>query len=154
MKKIVQIVVLMLLANVTFAQKGNNKKNHDGKNHSLMKPEGFEKLKALKIGFITEKLKLSSEQATNFWPVYNEFDAKRMELRLEARDKIQAAPDDASKRLDEIEALRKKEFILESDYSARFRKVLTPQQALDLYKVEIEFREMLLRERQERRKKQ
>jgi len=32
-----------------------------------------ERLEAMKIGFITERLNLSSDEAKVFWPVYNKF---------------------------------------------------------------------------------
>lgn len=42
-----------------------------------------DKIKALKIGFITQKLELTSKEAQNFWPVYNEHQDKMHGLRLE-----------------------------------------------------------------------
>jgi len=37
------------------------------------KEDRREKVDALKVGFITKKLDLSSEEAQKFWPVYNKF---------------------------------------------------------------------------------
>ena len=39
-------------------------------------PEMFEKIKAEKISFFTEKLSLTPSEAQAFWPVYNEFERK------------------------------------------------------------------------------
>lgn len=40
----------------------------------------YEKIKTLKVAFITEKLALSSNEATAFWPIYNEYETKLREL--------------------------------------------------------------------------
>lgn len=42
-----------------------------------------DKIRTLKVEFITEKLDLSSGEAENFWPIYNAFDKAYMELRHE-----------------------------------------------------------------------
>ena len=44
-----------------------------------------ERLKSLKIAFITQRLDLTTEEAQNFWPVYNAFDAREMEIRKKTR---------------------------------------------------------------------
>ena len=36
-----------------------------------------EDIKAMKIGFITNELNLTPDEAQKFWPVYNEFQKKR-----------------------------------------------------------------------------
>jgi hypothetical protein len=138
MKKAFQTLAIMLVSTFVFAQN---------------RAEGIERIKTLKIGFITEKLKLTSEQATTFWPVYNEFDSQRMELRKETRKNIQNSSSEPTKRLDALDALRKKEHKLEDEYASKFRKVLSPEQAVNLYKVEEEFRKMLINQIQERREK-
>ena len=33
-----------------------------------------EKIQALKIAFITQKLQLTADEAQKFWPVYNQYD--------------------------------------------------------------------------------
>src|SRR5258708_22076177 len=45
-----------------------------------------DKIKAARIGLITQRLNLTPEQAQKFWPLYNEFDQKRAELRKLFRD--------------------------------------------------------------------
>lgn len=46
-------------------------------------PKTVEKINALRIAYISEKLGLTTEQAEKFWPVYREFSDKRKELRQE-----------------------------------------------------------------------
>ncbi len=41
----------------------------------------YERIKALKIAFITERLELNETEAQKFWPIYNAFEAKNQKLR-------------------------------------------------------------------------
>src|SRR6478609_4899475 len=45
-----------------------------------------EKIKAARIGLITQRLGLTPEQAEKFWPIYNEFTQKRTDLRQQYKD--------------------------------------------------------------------
>src|SRR5690349_7750029 len=45
-----------------------------------------EKIQAARIGLITQRLGLTSEQAEKFWPIYNEFTQKRTDLRKQYKD--------------------------------------------------------------------
>lgn len=50
-------------------------------------PERDEKIKALKIAFITDRLQLSESEAQKFWPIYNAFEDENNKLRHQAFDK-------------------------------------------------------------------
>lgn len=67
MKKLIPILVL-LISFSGFAQR-------DGKMD--------ERIKAQKIGFITEKLSLTPEESQNFWPIYNAFEASIEKIKSE-----------------------------------------------------------------------
>ena len=41
-----------------------------------------DKIRTLKVEFITDKLDLSSGEAEKFWPIYNAFEKNHMELRF------------------------------------------------------------------------
>src|SRR6478736_1086340 len=45
-----------------------------------------EKIQAARIGLITQRLGLTSEQAEKFWPIYNEFTQKRTGLRQQYKE--------------------------------------------------------------------
>ena len=45
-----------------------------------------EKIEAHRIAYITSKLDLNADESVKFWPVYNEYTKKRMELRKSRRD--------------------------------------------------------------------
>ena len=45
----------------------------------------LERIKAFKTGYLTQELDLSSAEAEKFWPIYNEYEKKMFELRVEKR---------------------------------------------------------------------
>ncbi|MBQ0741530.1 sensor of ECF-type sigma factor, partial [Aquimarina celericrescens] len=49
-----------------------------------------EKIKAFKIAYITEKLNLSSKEAQEFWPIYNNHEEIIENLRKEKRKLMKA----------------------------------------------------------------
>ncbi|WP_130736822.1 sensor of ECF-type sigma factor [Flavobacterium sp. J27] len=135
-------LLLILIVSVSFAQGGMKEKK--------------EKIKALKVAYITEKLDLTTEEAQKFWPVYNAFDDKQFEIKhnkmkaivnqfenggfeslsdKEALDLITKMEDYE----DEMHALKKK-------YLKDLLKVLPPKKVIRLKKAEDEFNRKLLRE--------
>lgn len=66
-----------------------------------------DKIRALKVEFITEKLDLSSGEAENFWPIYNAFDKAYMELRHEKLKGLKDNLKEGINMLSEKEALSK-----------------------------------------------
>ncbi|MCX6186302.1 MAG: hypothetical protein NTU43_04785, partial [Bacteroidetes bacterium] len=71
--KTMALLVLLVLTQYTlYAQKGKMK----------------DKIETMKIGFITQKLNLTSEEAQKFWPVYNKFSDDLQKLRSTSKDKI------------------------------------------------------------------
>lgn len=47
-----------------------------------------DKIKALKVSFITEKLDLTSKEAQQFWPVYNAYEEKTLQIKHNELRKI------------------------------------------------------------------
>jgi hypothetical protein len=103
-----------------------------------------------KIAFITSRLTLSQDQAQRFWPLYNEFVAKRRELnrtaRLLRRDATSAGLSDAQLRDNFTQdfAIRQQQLNLEKDYFERVQKVLALRQVAQLYQAERDFTKEVL----------
>jgi hypothetical protein len=111
-----------------------------------------EKIKAARIAFITEKLGLSPAEAEKFWPVYNEFAQKRKELRVQARETNATKPVDQTDK-EAVNAqlqLRQKELDLEKEYSNKLLNVVPAQKVMALRKTETEFRNLLIKQIQQR----
>jgi Spy/CpxP family protein refolding chaperone len=129
------LVSLMFMAQVASAQNDGN---------------GRQKIEAAKIGMITNRLNLTTDQAPQFWAVYNEYNAKKQELNRRVRD-LNNAPSRSGANdeqlvngLREVNATKQKLADLDEEYMGRFLKVITAQQLTELYKTEQVFNKMLL----------
>ncbi len=63
-----------------------------------------EKLKALKVAFITKELSLSAAEAEKFWPVFNAFESKQFEIRFKKMSSIKSKINEGVAQLSEKEA--------------------------------------------------
>ena len=98
-----------------------------------------EKVQALKVAFITQKLNLTSAEAEKFWPVYNSYENEIKSVRTSNRDGD--VIDNEQKVLD----IRKK-------YRPEFEKILGPGRMNDVYTAERDFRNVLIQRLKEQRK--
>jgi len=114
----------------------------------------MEKLNAQKIAFITEKLRLTPDEAQHFWPVYNEYrhqknaiEQKKNELLRNFSVNAPALTDsEAEKISDQYIQLEKKETDLLVTYHQRFKQVLPVKKVMRLYQVERQFTAYLLQQ--------
>lgn len=148
MKKIFLATAFLLML-VTFAHA-----QKEGK-----KAERKERIEAFKIAFFTEKLQLSPSESKDFWPLYNEFESKRDELR----DKYELK----GKRLELLSDAEVKDYIMnrldmeqelvkmQKNYILQFMEVMPVRKVAMLQRIDREYKKTLLQEirkrRQERR---
>jgi hypothetical protein len=64
------IFTLLLILTFSFSQAQNKK---------------LERVKALRVAFLSNKLELTPEEAERFWPIYNQFESKQTELRFQKK---------------------------------------------------------------------
>lgn len=141
--------ILLVLISTSFYGQNNNQKK--------------EKIKALKIAFITNELNLTTSEATAFWPVYNSYDEKQYNLRREKsktfRDKIQNASADKLSDKEAISVLRTMEDIDDKLYQLRKKmnsdlsSILSPVKMVRLKKAEEDFNRSLLKQYRNRHSK-
>lgn len=151
MKKLFASLLFLMVLVTAYAQEPEEP------DQTQMDPKAQEKINNLRIAYLTDKLGLTSEQAEKFWPIYREFSQERVKARAELREARKGihkkAPDE--KKQQELVALalkvKQKELDLEKDYSGRLMKVITAEQVLNLRRAEIEFRDMLINQIQQRR---
>jgi len=91
-----------------------------------------EKIQALKIAFITQKLELNPQEAQTFWPVYNQY-------QKELSDFYANKSDNVLENEEKLLNIRKK-------YKPSFEKVLGPQKLNSFYTAERDFRNVLIRQ--------
>lgn len=122
-----------------------------------MDPKTRARVDAARVAMITTRLGLTPEQAEKFWPVYREFAMKRNEMRQEfqkAQQGLDPKKPDPAKEQELINLglqIKQRELDLEKDYSGRILRVITAQQMINLRKAEMDFRQMIFNQLQQRR---
>lgn len=114
--------------------------------------EKRENIQAMKIAFITKKLDLTPEEAQQFWPIYNQYSDKTMELRKKRRQDNREARQNFDELSDkEVEqivnndiAIRQKELDLQKEYNEKFKGVLPIKKVAKLYAAEEQFKMVLI----------
>lgn len=124
--------------------------------------ERREKVKALKVAFITEKLELTTEEAQKFWPIYNAFDEKQAELRHEKMRAIlnrfkpgnveNLSEKEASALLIQMEKIEEDLFNLRTKFIKELQGVVSAKKIIKLKKAEEDFNRELLKQMREKRK--
>lgn len=116
-------------------------------------------LEAIRVGFITKRLNLTTDEAKVFWPVYDAYRAEMKEVRDDQRGTVQSAKENFDTMTDqEVETAvnrmldnRRKELDITLKYHDQFKKVINIRKIAKLYKAEHEFTQLLLTRLQERR---
>jgi hypothetical protein len=119
--------------------------------------ERQEKIKQVKIAYITEQLALTSAEAEKFWPIYNEMEVKIKNNRKSQRKIISELSNEANKEED----FKKKSLLLfeneqemlviKKEYHSKIAEVIGYKKATKLLKVEREFKEKLIQELKNRK---
>lgn len=140
MKKIfLTTTVLLIFAASIFAQNGDRR----------------ERIKSLRIAFITEKLELTPEESKSFWPVYNELTEKMKEVR---NQKFKTPADseltdvEAEKMLNKILDAEQEKIDLRRAYFKKMSAFLPAKKLLALHNAENQFKRQLLNRVGKRRK--
>lgn len=103
-----------------------------------------QKIESAKIALITNRLNLSTEQAQQFWPIYNEYSDKRRDITRQLRNSNKPGGNAAIDELNESVELKQKLVDMEKDYNAKFLRAITPQQLQELHNSERMFNKMLM----------
>ena len=120
-----------------------------------MSRQAQEKIEAYKIAFFTEKLQLTPTESQAFWPLFNEFESKREDLKgkydlkgkkieLLSDEEVRTYIMNQLKMDEELTSLRK-------DYIMQFMEVLPIRKVAMLQRVGNQFKRELLNEIQKRR---
>ena len=114
--------------------------------------EKWEKIKQHKIAYLTSKVNFTSEEAQQFWPIYNEYTQKLRAIQNERVAKMvkwrrtDALPEKEILELLDYQILSKeKEVALFKEYNAKYLKILSAEKVMLLYQSENNFRRDLLK---------
>ncbi|HKX85412.1 MAG TPA: hypothetical protein VJL37_01985 [Flavobacterium sp.] len=120
----------------------------------------IERVKALRVAFISDKLQLTPDEAQKFWPIFNQFDDKQSDLQKEKRQLMIKLQSENATTLSEKESakLMDEDERLENEIQNNRRKlvkdlqgVIPNQKILMLRQIEVEFKQKLLKQIQKRR---
>ena len=146
MKKIFLIGLLFtLLIPAAFAQRG------------MQGERPMERIHAAKMAYITDRLRLSSDQTIHFTPIYTEYEQEVRDTRRKYLQKYKGInpdeADDATSRqyIDDNLDLQQELIQIKRKYNDRFLKVISVQQLADLAQAEREFKQILMQRLKERK---
>lgn len=134
MKRNLLFIGLMLISGLAFGQIGKKREALE------------ERIRSLKIAFVTEKLALTPEESEKFWPVYNQMEAERSALMAEKKSEFSddMSDKDAQAYMTRHFDLREKELAMERKYVDKFKTVLPARKVARLLWVEKQFRQEVM----------
>jgi hypothetical protein len=134
MKKIFLIKLCLLFTLNIYTQ-------NDGRKEALQ-----DKIKAMKIGFITDKLELTSEESQKFWPIYNQMETERESLLQDKKNGLDKLllDKDAQTYITRHFEIKEKELVLEKKYSDKLKSAIPTKKVAMLYFVEKQFRQEIM----------
>lgn len=112
------------------------------------------KIDQLRIGFLTEKINLTSKEAEKFWPLYNEYRKELQMTQGKTRLKIQeiklsigsSSDKELEELADELIELKFKEAEISRKFYPKFKGVLPIEKVLKFYQAEEEFPRWVLKQ--------
>jgi hypothetical protein len=139
---------LMLISVAGFGQAAttNKQEKRQDKQEAIM---------SQKIAFITQELQLTTDEAQKFWPIYNEYNAKKDDFtkvkreaeknaRLTGMDKLN---DKQAEDLINGELQYEQQLLdLKKEYKDKFKPVIGVKKIVQLYLAEKKFNKFLLKE--------
>lgn len=113
-------------------------------------PGKQDKVEALKVSFITQKLSLSPQEAQSFWPVYNEYSDKikfaRRNFRIQYGNVNEFKSDkEADEYLNAEFKLKQTEQDLHKEYVEKFKKLIGSKKTALLRLAEEEFKKEIIK---------
>ena len=118
-----------------------------------------ERIKAMKVAYVTERIELTAGEAEKFWPVYNEYEKRKIDILHEIRglrkyydDHQESIKDEELvKLLDKFIKLQQEDAELLTSYHKKFLEILPPDKVMKLYIAEVQFKNYLLKRLREHR---
>lgn len=112
-----------------------------------------DRIEAQRIAFITQKLQLTPDEATKFWPLYNEFKDKQQEVRrsgMPERGGQDLSDADAERVIAQHFAVEENMLRLKREYYDKLKSAIPPRKIAHLAAAEMEFNRNVLEHLRER----
>ncbi len=118
--------------------------------------DGNEKIEAMKIAFITKRLQLSTDEAQKFWPVYNQYESEKKQIRQSTIGSVKELKEDgdftnaeAEQAIAKYVEFKAKDLDLIKKYVTEFKKILPSTKVAKLVTAEEHFKKMLTKQAQQ-----
>lgn len=150
--RILRICLLAFIAITAFGTTRVNAQRPAGHGmHEMGREQRQERIRALKVAYITRELSLTEREAQVFWPVYNRHSEVReqkqkaiMQSRAGGANGVQSYSGESVKMLDEYFRLRQEELEAERQYFKAIREVLPDEKVAMLLQAEHKFQREVL----------
>ena len=116
-----------------------------------------DKMKSMRIAFITSELELTTEETSKFIPIFKAFDENQTELKrkmrilLDKKNTIEEMTDsDALELLNQSEKIEEELFSNRKNLIKNLKDVLSAKKLLKLRKIELEFNKKLIKKIRDR----
>ncbi len=102
---------------------------------------------AEKVAYLKTRIDLTSDEADKFWPVYNEYDSKHVDIQIAYMNlerkvmmsKETPSDDEIISFIKDYYTKQQEEEELNEKYYERFLKILPPKKVLTLYRAEKDY---------------
>jgi hypothetical protein len=136
------IISLSILCAITFSTQAQESKS-----------DKEQEIKSQKIAFFTDKIGLTSEEAQVFWPIYNDYWAKKNKIISTRKDKMTYFAnnsetmnnDEMVKYADQYIHFEMELAELLDEYHVKFKKILPIEKVMKIYLADYEFKTYLLK---------
>ena len=134
---------LFILLSFCFSQPAFSQRGGGGGGRNM------ERIHAIKVGYITDRIHLTSQQSSRFWPVYDQYEADMRAMRQDFRRKFRSraqGPDESRQFVEDDLDSQEQLITLKRKYKDQFLQIISAQQLADLYVAEREFRKLLMQQ--------
>ena len=141
--KTITLIIALVFSTLAIAQRPNK-----------------ERVRLLKVAYITEKLDLSVEESQTFWPIYNVYDAQMGEIHTKERKLLRSiknnweevSEEKAKEGVSILLSSQKDRHDVKETLISQLRTVISYKKTLLLMKAEEDFKRDLLRQLRDRKK--
>lgn len=136
-----KILFLCLLATAAYLPQGLAQKG---------KGEGRAKIEALKVAIFTQELELTTKEAEQFWPVYNNYEKEMRtidkSIRNICKDLSEKSDDEIAANMERRFTLQEEKIKLERKYYETFKTIIPVQKIAKIPSVQHQFKKRLMQE--------
>ncbi|TVZ27719.1 hypothetical protein JM83_2779 [Gillisia sp. Hel_I_86] len=146
MKKVTLIIILFFTFCGLQAQDSKSKEDHR------------ERIKAMKVAYITQEMNMNPELAQKFWPIYNKYECQKTDLQRREHQELKEietiSEQQAEKMLMEYQEIENEEYQIKKALFADLKKIISSKEIIKLHKLESDFNKKLWKEYRERKAKE